>query len=91
MAVYISEMQAYGHGSTEAGIVAFEIHDDSIEIEFEGGWVYEFTYASAGVGNVECMKALARSGHGLSNFVHTNMSGSCASKTRAPMFERGLW
>jgi len=84
-------MDANGQGSTELEVVGYKIHPESIEIEFAGGWVYEFTYASAGVGNVECMKALANSGQGLSAFVSRNLNGAFASKTRAPMIERGLW
>lgn len=81
-------MVGYANLAHESGIVAFEIHPESIEIEFTGGWIYEYTYASAGVGNVECMKALARKGSGLGSFVSRNLAGGIASKTRAPMVER---
>ena len=80
----------HGPAATELVVSAFKIHPESIEIEF-AGWIYEFTYTSAGVGNVECMKALANSGHGLAAFVQRNLSGAFASKTRAPRIERGLW
>ena len=84
-------MDAQKQEPTIHDVIGFKIHPESIEIEFAGGWIYEFTYASAGVGNVECMKALANSGHGLAAFVSRNLTGAFASKTRAPMIERGLW
>ena len=83
-------METHGHASSELEVSGYKIHPESIEIEV-GGWIYEYTYASAGVGNVECMKALANSGHGLAAFVQRNLPGAFASKTRAPRIERGLW
>ena len=83
-------METHGHVSSELEVSSFKIHPESIEIEF-AGWIYEYTYASAGVGNVECMKALANSGHGLAAFVQRNLQGAFASKTRAPRIERGIW
>lgn len=68
------------YGNLSSGISAYEIGPDSITVRFKDGWSYLFTYASAGKGNVEQMKALAKAGSGLNTFITKNVRHLYASK-----------
>ena len=50
----------YGHGdrTTRSGVVAYEIHDDAIDIEFANGDVYRYDSTKPGPVDVEMMKRL---------------------------------
>lgn len=56
----------YGGNSS---VVAYEIYADSIAVQFKDGRWYTYSYASAGIDNVERMKQLARNGQGLCSFI----------------------
>jgi hypothetical protein len=62
-------MQPYLRLSGESGVVAYEIHPRSIEVEFVDGRVYTYTYASADRERIEQMKLLAQAGQGLSTYI----------------------
>jgi len=66
-------MQPYLNLSGNSPIVSYEIEPTRIRVMFKGGRVYSYSYASAGAGNVEQMKQLARSGAGLSAFITRNV------------------
>ncbi len=73
-------MTRYGNQGGDSGISAYEIQDDSIIVQFSTGAKYLYTYASAGVSNIEKMKELAAKGEGLNSFITKNARTSYASK-----------
>ena len=63
-------MTEYKNLNDNSGIVAYEINDDSIDIEFESGGVYTYTKASVGEVYFHIMIALAIAGAGLNSFIN---------------------
>ncbi|AWH85169.1 hypothetical protein HYN59_08550 [Flavobacterium album] len=62
-------MERYKNLEGHSGVTGYEIHDDSIRVEFNHDAVYEYTYESAGRRIIERMKKLAASGKGLSTYI----------------------
>jgi hypothetical protein len=62
-------MQRYKNQSGESGVVAYDIGDRSITIQFSGGDRYLYTVESAGAANIAEMQRLARAGRGLATFI----------------------
>ncbi|GAB3922666.1 hypothetical protein [Mucilaginibacter myungsuensis] len=62
-------MVPYKNSAGNSGVVAYDISDDRIAVQFIGGDIYVYSYASAGKRNVEQMKKLALAGNGLSTFI----------------------
>lgn len=62
-------MERYKNLSGKSSIDAYELHDDSISIKFNDGWLYSYSNASAGSGNISQMKLLAANGIGLNSFI----------------------
>jgi len=77
-----SHREPYANLSGSSGVVAYQIGVDSITVEFVDGWLYSYTYESAGVDNVEHMKQLATRGRGLSGFISTTVKNNYAKKFR---------
>jgi hypothetical protein len=75
-------MQRYKNLHHDSGVTAYEIGNDSIQIEFAGEAVYLYTYQSAGRHNIEKMKSLARAGTGLSAFISQQVKNGYAEKLR---------
>lgn len=67
-------MERYKNLGGNSGIMAYEIDDQSITVEFQDGSVYLYTYDSAGAENIERMKKLAIAGEGLNSFINTTPS-----------------
>ncbi|MBY0494740.1 MAG: hypothetical protein K2Y23_11040 [Cyanobacteria bacterium] len=70
-----------GHGKRH-GVLAYEIQQDAIDIEFTSGWIYRFSYEKPGALRVERMKELAEAGHGLSMFISKHVKNRFASRRR---------
>ena len=66
-------MKAYRNIDGDSGVAAYEYGSDWIRVQFTTGAVYEYSYASAGRGNIEEMKRLADSGDGLNAFINTTV------------------
>lgn len=66
-------MTTYSNRGQDSGISAYEINNDCIIVQFSTGSEYLYTYASAGVANIEKMKELAVRGEGLNSFINTNV------------------
>ena len=66
-------MQRYKNMSGDSGVIAYEIRDDGIEVQFRDDHVYLYTTQSAGYENIETMKKLAIAGRGLSTFISTTV------------------
>ncbi len=73
-------MKRYKNLSGDSGVIAYEIGNDSISIQFVDGCVYLYTYQSAGRDNIEHMKSLAIAGQGLSSFISQAVKKQFASK-----------
>lgn len=67
-------MEPYRDLGGDSGVVAYEIGNDYIKVQFKDGqWrLYTYTYQSAGTSAVEAMKGLARQGKGLNSYISTN-------------------
>lgn len=67
-------MESYRDWDNDSGVIAYEIGDDYIIVEFRSGRerLYKYTYISSGVSNVEEMKRLAQIGDGLNEFIVEN-------------------
>ena len=73
-------MHRYRNNSGESGVVAYDIGQDSITIQFTGGDRYLYTERSAGADNIAKMQELAREGRGLSTFVSQHIRSRYARK-----------
>lgn len=62
-------MQQYANLGGNSSIAGYEIEPTRIRVMFSDGSLYSYSYASAGISNVERMKQLARSGYGLNSFI----------------------
>ena len=68
-------MQNYKNINGNSGVESYEIGEDYILVKFKlqsfsSRDTYKYTYASAGMDNVEQMKRLAEVGYGLNSFVN---------------------
>jgi hypothetical protein len=66
-------MPLYENIGGNSNITGYQIGDENIQVMFRNGQVYNYTYDSAGVDNVEQMKQLAQSGSGLNSFILSNV------------------
>lgn len=66
-------MAVYENISGGSNIVGYNMGDDFISVMFNNGQVYNYTYDSAGMDNVEQMKQLAQTGSGLNSFILNNV------------------
>lgn len=73
-------MRPYANFGGNSAVTAYELHGDSITVEFKGGATYLYTYLSAGSHHIEQMKALAQTGHGLGTYINKNVRKSYASR-----------
>ena len=55
-------MEPYKNLGGDSNVAAYEIANDSIKVQFRDGWIYTYTYQSAGQDNIEHMKTLAQAG-----------------------------
>lgn len=62
-------VEQYKNLGGNSSVRAFTIGDDYIEVRFNGGSVYRYSYRSAGSDKIEQMKKLARQGRGLNSFI----------------------
>jgi hypothetical protein len=62
-------MQRYKNHSGKSGVVAYDIGNQSITVQFTGGDRYLYTFDSAGAANIVEMQRLARTGRGLCSFI----------------------
>lgn len=62
-------MTIYKNLGGNSNIYAFSIGEDYIDVQFNGGKIYKYSYYSAGKDKVEQMKKLAVQGQGLNSFI----------------------
>jgi len=75
-------MERYKNLGGDSGVIAFEIAEGSITVEFKDGSAYLYTNQSAGSGNIAEMQRLARAGQGLNSFISRVVKKGYASKLR---------
>ena len=73
-------MNHYKNLSTDSGVTAYEIRDDSIVVDFKSGDKYLYSYGIPGKYAVEAMKVLATKGIGLSTYISKAIRGRYAQK-----------
>jgi hypothetical protein len=62
------ELTRYGSLDGDSGVIAYQIGDDWIKLEFPGK-LYLYNHSSAGIDKIEPMKDRARAGRGLASYV----------------------
>lgn len=75
-------MVPYRNLGGDSGVAAYEITNDSIDVQFKDRWVYLYTVQSAGKANIEQMKMLAIDGRGLNSFINRVVRKRYASKRK---------
>ena len=75
-------MNRYTDSDVKSRVSAYEFGDDWIHVEFSGGVVYEYTYASAGAHYVEMMKRLAKAGVALDEFIDMHVKHRYSRRVR---------
>ncbi|MBF0329948.1 MAG: hypothetical protein HQL10_12380 [Nitrospirae bacterium] len=75
-------MERYANRGGDSSVEGYEIEHDSITVQFRDGWKYLYTYQSTGAEDIERMKLLAISGHGLNSFITRVIRKRFASKFR---------
>lgn len=70
----------YGNLSGKSGVHAYDVGADFIEVRFNDGSTYVYTYASTGKSDVEFMKRLASFGHGLNGYITKHIGKRYARK-----------
>lgn len=68
-------MTRYSNLSGTSGVRAYQLETTAILVEFKDRTQYRYSYASAGVANVEHMKRLAEAGRGLATFIRQSAYG----------------
>ena len=75
-------MERYKILGDNSGIVAYELGEDWIKIQFRDGGLYLYDYKNTGSDLIEQMKELAIAGQGLNSFVSRFVKRQCALKLR---------
>ena len=73
-------MKRYRNLSGNTGVIAYEIRPHAIDVQFAGGDIYVYSYASAGPEQVEEMKRRALAGRGLATFISQHVQHAYESK-----------
>jgi hypothetical protein len=72
-------MERYKNLSGDSGVVAYEIRDNGIIVEFVSGECYLYDERIPGTRTVEQMKALAQKGKGLSTYISRHVRKNYAA------------
>lgn len=75
-------MEHYKNLGGDSGVIAFELAQGSISVQFKDGWFYFYTDQSAGSINISEMQRLATVGQGLNSFINRVVRKSYARKWR---------
>jgi len=78
----IGLIEPYKNLAGDSAVVAYEIENDAIKVQFRDGWIYTYNAESAGHSNIEHMKTLASAGSGLNSFISRVVKGQYAAKSR---------
>jgi hypothetical protein len=75
-------MEKYGNSNGNSGVSGYQVGNNYIWVEFSTGSVYEYTYSSAGVSNIEAMINFAKSGSGLNGFINSYVKNKYSRKIK---------
>ena len=75
-------MKRYLNLAGNSGVVAYEIDDDAITIEFADGGVYLYNSTAPGPEDVEQMQELAEQGRGLATYINRFVRDNYALKKK---------
>jgi hypothetical protein len=73
-------VERYSDLSGQSGVTAYEVLPDGIKVQFSGGPVYLYTYASAGQACIEAMKQAALAGRGLATYISRYVKARYAAR-----------
>lgn len=62
-------MARYANLGGNSSIIEYSIGDDYIDVKFSDGFMYRYSYGSAGSAKVNEMKRLAVAGQGLNSYI----------------------
>ncbi len=62
-------MQRYGNRSGISGVVAYEIGEDFVRAQFDGGETYRYSKKGVGARHLAELKRLAKLGEGLTTYI----------------------
>jgi len=62
-------VERYKNFGGDSGVIAYELGDGSITVQFNDGSIYLYTSQSTGPGNLAEMQRLAQAGEGLNSFI----------------------
>ena len=70
-------METYSNLSNVSGVLAYQLGDDYIIVQFKTGqyMFYKYTNTSASKSVIEILKNLAQQGRGLNSYISTNKPG----------------
>ncbi|VTU12859.1 hypothetical protein SRS16CHR_00098 [Variovorax sp. SRS16] len=75
-------MERYANSGDGSNVVAYEIEQSSIKVQFGDGSIYLYTSQSAGAANLAQMKQLAKAGQGLNSYINKVVRKGFASKLK---------
>jgi hypothetical protein len=75
-------MERYKNLGGNSDVIAYEIENESIAVQFNDSAIYLYNYRSAGEVNIEKMKTLAVAGRGLNSFIMKQARKRYAAKLR---------
>lgn len=73
-------MTNYANLNGNSSVVLYEIGQSHIDVKFNSGMTYRYTYQNPGQAEVEQMKALAVQGRGLGSYIATEIGKRYDSK-----------
>lgn len=62
-------MERYKNLGGDSSVIAYELGQGEITVQFNDGWLYLYTAQSAGAANLSEMQRLASIGRGLNSFI----------------------
>ncbi len=75
-------MERYKNLGGDSSVVAYDVGQGEITVQFSDGWLYLYTTQSAGAANVSEMQRLASLGRGLNSFIGRVVRKAYARKWR---------
>ena len=76
-------MHRYRNINGNSGVIAYEYDADSIYVMFFDGFIYKYSYRSAGKKIVEELKRRADLGYGLNGYINRFARNKYESKSRS--------
>lgn len=85
------KMSKYLNLGRDSNVSSYDCGGDYIDVTFGDGSTYRYSYASAGIDNVENMKRLAHHGEGLNSYIMRTCKYEYESKCRYSSFENSFY